>query len=240
MNVKCLAVSFAIAAVMPASGICGELSFESSMMSKYVWRGVVVSGEPVMQPTVSAGYGKLSFNVWGNINLSDGQNYDVNLNEVDYTVDYAAVSGPVGISVGGIYYTFPNTGVGATTELFASLSIPSILNPSVTIYQDIQEAEGTYLSLGIAPSVPINAWNSSLDLALCLGFGSGRHNEFYYGAKGGALTDFFLGLSMPFSLSANTSLVPGIAFVNLLDSEIRGAQSSDDNLVVGLTFTAAF
>ena len=228
-----------VPACLLGQGFSG-VSVETALMNKYIWRGIVVTGEPVIQPSVTTGFGGLSFNVWGNIDLSDGENYDLDLNEVDYTLDYSAELGVVGLSAGAIYYSFPNTGVDGTTELYAGLSISSVLNPSITLYRDVQEAEGTYVSLGIAPSIPLEACNSSLDLSFSLGIGSDKHNSFYYGAAGSAVSDFMLGLSMPFSLSGNTSLTPSIAFVNLVDSDIRDAQASDGNVLVGLSFSTSF
>jgi hypothetical protein len=237
------ALSIMIAAAMPAGLMAQEFSgfsFDSAVYNKYIWRGIVFGTESVIQPSVSAGYGNLSFNVWGNMALSDGQNYDLELNEIDYTFDYSQSLGELGISVGAIYYTFPSIGTGETTELYAGLSISSVLNPSITYYQDVQEAEGGYLLLGVAPSIPIDAWSTSLDLAMSLGVGTEEHNSFYYGTNSSSVTDFMLGLSIPFRLTDRASLVPSIAFVNLVDSEIRDVQSSDENILVGLSFSTSF
>lgn len=241
---KKLSVMLALAAALIPAGLMGQgftgLSFNSAVMNKYIWRGIVVTDESVIQPSISAGYGKLSFNVWGNVDLSDGQNYDVDLSEVDYTLDYSATLGIAGFTAGAIYYTFPNTGFDATIEIYAGLSLSSPLNPSATFYQDIHVSDGAYLLLSIAPSIPLDAWSSSLDLTLSLGIGSGNNNSFYYGSSGGAVSDFLLGLSMPFNLSDRTSLTPSIAFINLVDNGIRAAQACDDNILVGLGFSTSF
>ncbi len=227
----------------PLPALRGEtlnLDFEPTLNSKYVWRGITFSGESVFQPSVSASYGRLSFNLWGNLNLVDNDDYDIELNEIDYTISYSVLSGPVDFALGGVLYTFPNIGDGATTELFASIGLPSRLNPSFTVYQDVQEAEGTYLSLGIAPSIPLDNWNTSLDLALSMGIGSSKHNTFYYGASGGGATDFLLGLGMPFQLSDNTTLTPHIALASLLGKDIRASQARDSAVLVGFGLSSSF
>ena len=214
--------------------------FEPAFNSKYLWRGITCSGAPVLQPSLSASYGQLSFNLWGNLNLESNNDYDFELNEVDYTLCYQYSTGPVDFSLGSILYTFPNIGDGSTAELFAGVGFPMLLNSSVTLYQDVDEAEGTYVSLAVAPSIPLDNWNTSLDISLSVGFGSSKHNAFYYGSSGGGATDILVGFGMPFKLSGRTAITPQIAFTGLLDKSIRDIQADDSAILLGVSVSTSF
>ena len=94
-----------------------SLSANSTFNTKYVWRGLAVVDQPVWQPDWTVGYGPVSFNWWGNMDITRwGEhagygNQRGEFTEIDYTID---VSVPVNIftlSGGYVAYTFPHTGL---------------------------------------------------------------------------------------------------------------------------------
>ena len=59
----------------PATAQEAELSFDSPMYSQYNWRGINLVNGVVWQPSINVDYGSLSFNFWGNLELSSVSAY---------------------------------------------------------------------------------------------------------------------------------------------------------------------
>ena len=221
------------------------VSADLSLLSKYVWRGIEVTDGGVFQPGFTGSYRGLSFNTWGNLDMTDTNNMAGDFNEIDLTLDYAFSWEMMSFDFGFIHYTFPNTGALATTELFASASADVFLSPSLTIYQDIDEGEGTYLSLGIAYGFD-SVWKASdnismsINLSLSIGFGSSEHNEFYYSVDKSRFTDLLFNASAPITLSDHWSVSPEVHVSTLLDGDIRDSMRPDANIWGGITVSCRY
>ena len=223
-----------------AGAIRLEVSADAAFVNKYVWRGILFTNGPVMQPSVTLGGGNFSFNVWASMDLNNANEMAREFNELDFTLDYSFSVKNYSISLGAIPYTFPNTGFSSTTELYFSLGADVVLSPSITVYRDIDEADGTYVSFGFGHSIPIDVWNTSLDLSTALGWGSEKHNLFYYGVEKNAGTDIFLGASMSFALNDFIAVSPSAGYAGLLYGDIRNSMSHKDNLMVGIAVSASY
>jgi hypothetical protein len=239
-----IAVAFSAFATPAAAQLKPYASVDASVMSLYLWRGMRVVDDPVFQPSVTLGYGGLSVNLWANQDLGDANSRSGEFTELDYTVDYRFSYGKAAISLGVVTYDFPTYQADATTEIYAVLGLDLPASPSITVYRDVDEVEGTYVSLGVGHSLPIGAWNTSLDLSASAGIGSGEHNEFYYGNDDTAFTDFYLGASMPFALGQCFSITPSVAYNGIVSGDIRDiydtAGTDTDHFVVGITLSASF
>ncbi|MCE5270946.1 hypothetical protein LLH00_06635 [bacterium] len=221
-------------AAQPAEDI--TLSARSSILNRYVWRGIAGSGKPVLQPSANLAWRGVSLDLWGNVDL----NGEAGLNEVDLTLGWCGSKGAFNLEAGAIYYSFPNTGIAATTEVYLGLSHSSALSPSLRFYRDIAEVEGEYLSLGLSPRLPWGGEDSGPVFGATLGYGSGSHNRYYYGAGRAAFTDLQLSLSLPLALGENYTLTPLLGYAGLLDRRIRRAMPHDDSFIAGITFAASF
>jgi hypothetical protein len=56
--------------------------------SKYVWRGMVVTPDMVLQPEVTLGLLGFTAGFWGNIDTNDVNGQDSEFNEIDWTLGY--------------------------------------------------------------------------------------------------------------------------------------------------------
>ena len=215
-----------------------EFGVDLTYVPTYIWRGLVADRSSAMQPSLTvAGDSGVSANIWGN--MDNGERF----NEMDYTVDYAWSRGPTGLSAGVIHYTFPNTGVTSTSELYLGASLDAPLSPSAVVYYDCNEADGFYVSLGGSHSVemPLGKEKSTtLDLSANLGYGSSKYNAFYFGSSKSAFTDVLLGASIPFALGENSTLTPGIYYSSVLDGDLRDTVTYPDNFYVGVTQSFTF
>jgi hypothetical protein len=239
----------------------GGIDFEvtADFFDKYIWRGQNLVDDWVFQPGVSATYGGVTASFWGNMDLTDEIGSNGDFSEVDLTLDYSGQFPGIdilGYSVGMIHYDFPVTGAADdTTELYAGVGLDVPASPSVTFYRDVDEADdGTYISVGVghsfenvfelAPDTPVG-----VDIGASLGWGNTAYNKFYWGATpsgstiGGEMNDLVLSIGLPFEL-AGLSFTASASYVTLIGDDIRKTDTygkgKDDNLVVGIGFSAGF
>ena len=253
---KCLIAAACIAISITAGTSKAEdqvaIGATADFFSKYIWRGQNLVNDWVLQPSASIRYKGLTASAWGNLDLTDENGNKGEFSEVDLTLDYSGqFSGfdVLGYSVGLIYYDFPVPGAADdTTELYWGLSLDVPASPSVTVYHDIDEAEGTYVSLGVghtvekafelSPGVPV-----ALDLGAKLGWGSASYNKYYWGPDSSKLNDLVLSLGLPFELSGFT-VKPSVNYVTLVSDAIRRSDTygrhSDDMWYAGISLAKEF
>jgi hypothetical protein len=131
----------------------------------------------------------------------------------------------VGYSVGVIYYDFPSTTVKDTTEVYWGFSFDLPASPSITCYHDLDEAEGTYISLGMGHSIGevMELWPDvpvGMEIGTSLGWGSGSYDKYYWGTDQSKMNDFVLSASFPFEVS-DWTVAPSLNYVTLLSDDIR-------------------
>jgi hypothetical protein len=231
ITLKQISVTFGVAALaVTLVSAEEEVAFEATadFFSRYVWRGQNLVDDWVFQPGVSVSYAGFTAGIWGSLDLTDENGFEGDFTEVDYSLDYSGeVPGIdlLGFSVGAIYYDFPNTGVDGTTELYWGFSADVLLSPSLTVYHDVDEADGTYISASIGHSIENIAgldsgFPISLELGASIGWGSSQYNEFYWGITGSELNDLVLSASLPIEV-AGWIIAPSVNYVRLLSGDIR-------------------
>lgn len=232
-------------------------SFAAAMdlYSAYVWRGTVPNDRPVWQPggTVSyaAGdYGTFSANVWGNFDMTDHKGHTSfgGLNEVDYTASYAIDVGPVSLSVGHIWYTFPQvTGPAygkSTREVYATAQYNSdIVNPFVKVYYDYEAIEGFYGNFGLNKTITLKKLSDRLSVGseVSLGVGDGNYMAgYFYTDNTAGLADFNAAVFTAYKLTDNLSVGARLAWMSLVDSAARDNADHQDLLWGGVNLSASF
>ncbi len=221
-----------------------SFAFDATWAGKYVWRGIVVTGDPVFEPSVEVAVGDLTLNIWANFDTTDTGDFDDQANEIDYTLDYSTSLERLNVSVGAIHYAFPQAHVFDTTEAYLALGLDVPTAPTLTVYQDLDEHDGTYLTLGFGHTSP-DVWTPSADVAMSVdlsaqfAWGSGRHNAFYYGA-GRGWADATVGVGLPFAIGENVTVTPYVNYMWILDDGITGGLGRDDAFWAGLSVTLGF
>jgi len=220
-----------------------EIGLDAAFVSAYVWRGIVLTDDPVLQPSVTAGYGNMSLNVWSNMDLTDVNGNQSEVNELDFTLDYAFDLAAANMSAGVVRYTFPNTGYASTTEMYLSLGSEKTGGAALTVYQDVGEVEGSYVSLSSETAVHVMD-RFDVEIYGALGWGSGKHNGFYYGSGHGAVSDVLVHVSVPFEIGGYLSIAPSVSFSSIVNNRLRDAVHASgrgkDNLDFGLAASRAF
>lgn len=212
--------------VLPEDDITFEVT--ADYFGKYVWRGQNLSDDPVFQPGVSISAGGFTAGWWGSMDTTKINGNSGEFTEYDYSLDYSGdvplIDG-VGYSVGVINYYFPSG--EDTTEVYWGFGFDLPLSPSVTVYHDIDDVKGTYISTGVGHSVEKIAELDAdtpigMDLSASLGWGSASYNKVYWGStiNSGKMNDLTLSVSFPFEISG-WSLSPSLNYVSLVNGKVR-------------------
>ena len=211
-----------------------EADLTMAAYSQYVWRGYALSdGSVVIQPSMTVAYKGFGVNLWGNFDtdFDDGTNEGINWTETDMTISYDGAAGKIGYGVGWIYYNLGSDLGDDSQEIYASVSVDTLLAPTLTIYNDIDNFRGYYASLGISHSVPV-AEGMALDLGAQIGYydlDDSNYSEFH---------DGLVSASMTFAVNDYVSVTPELYYSFALTDEaeadiIAGSSDNDDNHIYG-------
>lgn len=211
---------------------------EALVISKYVWRGLEVNEDPVLQPSLTLAYGGFSFNVWGNMDLTDfGEDECVytsdcesragQFTEIDLTLDYSHSFDKFTLGAGIISYQFPNWDESEDThEVYLALAYDCLLQPALTIYYDFDEVEGFYANFSVGYSFAIND-KVGIDLAGSVGYGDSDYNMAYFGVDDSALVDANCSVAMPFQVTDKITITPMLNLTSVVDSDLRDSVESN-------------
>lgn len=221
-----------------SQGMAAGVSLDVPVLTSYVWRGMDNNKEVVLQTSLTVTYGKAAFNLWGSMDATGyGEeagygNRAGEFTELDLTGSISEAFGPITTAGGIISYVFP--GVGKTThELYLNVSAAIPATPAITWYADVDEIKGSYFLASLAQSFPLPglAPLSSVDLGASLGLGSGSYNRGYFGIDETKLVDLNILAKLPFQVTPEIKIIPGITYTRLLDEEIQTARDAKDYVV---------
>jgi len=215
---------------------------DAAFVSRYVWRGIVLTDDPSLQPGFTAEWRGLSFNFWGNMDLGDANDNEGEFTEADFTVAYGLELGKLELSAGVLHYNFPNVGTEEddTTEVYATAALDVPGSPSIGVWVDINETDGTYASLGLSHELPLPR-EMTLALAFNLGIGSPNNNEAYCGGVNEtAFTDVALSATVSRDLSESVGVSASVTWTALLDDDVRAASTDDDNVFGAVAVSCSF
>ena len=88
------------------NGPNSSASLSFALLNRYVWRGLLLTDGPVIQPEVEVTHRGFFVNVWSNLDLDDVNGNEREINEVDLTFGYDHDLGLASISGGVVHYTF--------------------------------------------------------------------------------------------------------------------------------------
>jgi hypothetical protein len=216
--------------------------------SQYIWRGLELSKDSlVVQPSATIGYKGVSLNIWGNLDTDNDAYGGSKYNETDLTLSYSKTFGIAKPTGGYIYYALD--GLTDSQEVFGSLSLGTILNPTISVYKEIAHLPAWYVSVGISHSQEL-VNKITLDLAASAGYyysedsgfaEANNPDEKYQQFHNGLIST---GLTIPFA--DYFSVKPTIAYSFPLSSKaeeyIESVSLSDESSFVygGVTVSMAF
>ena len=246
-----LAVAAAMAGVGLGGGaLAGEtVSIEASVdwVTAYLWHGMRITNNPVIQPSVTVSAYGISLNTWGSIDVTDvneDNGEDYRLQEVDYTVSYS-YSPMEGLDLEGGLACYTFSGFDSTREVFLTATLSKVpLSPSLSAYYDVDEANGFYVNAGVEHGFEITK-KLGLTLAGGVGWGSSKYHEYYFGDTAhDALSDAQVTATLSYAFTDYLSLSVYGGYAALINSEVRdlgdetygNADTPFGGISIGLSF----
>jgi hypothetical protein len=210
-----------------------------SVLSAYIWRGQELSRySAVIQPSATVAYRGFSVNVWGNIDTrpysAGTDKYASNFTETDVTLSYSHKFGIVTVGGGYIYYGLAAAVPGGpdlldSQEVFASVSVDTILNPTLTLYKEIDHYHQWYALLGVSHTFALHE-KIGLKLAGSISYLKSEDETTYpkFDSNSLATTDKFnnfhdatLAISVPVSVTKNLTVTPLVTYVLPLSDDAK-------------------
>ncbi|MCX5781135.1 MAG: hypothetical protein NT145_00285 [Elusimicrobia bacterium] len=184
--------------------ICFNGTFD--YFSKYVFRGVTVDEDPVVQPSFSINYKTINASFWSSMPIQN-TNDAVDSNEIDLTVSYTKSFEPADISIGHVSYHYPYSGSSSTKEWFVSLTINNLpVGINIMYYDDYDYYKGSYSSLEVTKNVSlINEYD--IETILYVHLGSYVNYDIY--RQGG---DYVLGTKIIIPVREKMTITPSLFY----------------------------
>ena len=215
--------------------------FTVAAMSQYVSRGYELSRNGiVIQPSMTIGYKGFSANLWGNLDTAPyspspgNTSYTGTWNETDFTLSYSKTLGLFNVGGGYIYYSLASLNKDAadrndSEEIFATVSLNTLLAPTLTVYKEIDHYRNWYFLLGISHVVELNKM-ASLKLAATASYLLSTDAETYPKFDSSALPtsdkfsnfhDGSVTVSLPVKVANYITLTPTISYIFPLSSDAK-------------------
>ena len=174
-----------------------SVDLTTSFFSDYMWRGFNLYDGASIQPsftgTYDTGYGEISGNLWLHLS-AEGDRQAEKFFEMDETISYAYDFDPLKVTIGHVWYTYPDSDdqIVDSAEVFASLAFDdSKLNeffslaPKLTVYQDYRVTDSQYYGLGFSHAFESAALGEGFNITPYVELGFASNAEKVYSDSGG-------------------------------------------------------
>jgi hypothetical protein len=207
-------------------GISGELSV--AILSQYIDRGQELSRNSiVVQPSLTLSYKGFSVNIWGSWDSDPYIEDTDHWYETDYTFSYAGEYGLLNYEVGYSYYEMGF--YDDTQDVFATIGLNVLLNPSLTVYREISEDLYWYLVFSVSHAFPLSE-KLSLELCASASYLSSNDAVVYPevdsdGVETGEEFDNFhdgtLTVNLPYAVTEKITITPTLSYTFPLSNDAR-------------------
>jgi hypothetical protein len=236
------------------------LSFECyvDLYSAYIWRGLVLTENPVWQPTAILGlnldeYGKLYTELFANFNTSTRprHNHCGGLDEIQYIVGYEFDIRFLKLGIAHTWCTYPSVTDSAyeasTREINLNAEVDNdYVIPFVEVNIDYARVDGIYGLIGLRKEFQVMD-QLMAGVEVTVGAGTNPYTDYYfYNASKSGLVDGNIALYSQFDITDHIYLGAKIAYTAVLDSDIQGVYPEYDNnpkdnmIWGGITFGVTF
>ena len=201
--------------------------------SQYIWRGLKLNTDSVLQFNAQAGIWGLTAAVWLDMPLTraNGTRTAGKPDEIDFLLDFSrnipGLNDIVGYSVGIAHYRFMEYD-DPTTEIYGGLNFNIPSSPSITWNRDIGTIDGSYICLGLGHTFEnLVTWSDSgsinLELNASVALGTAAYNAGYFETEKTRFNDFTLNVALPINLKYGISIAPSFNTSTMLSKDIRDA-----------------
>lgn len=245
-----------------------SLDVKTDIYSAYVWRGKALDKHAVAEPSLIGTYdakdlGAFSLKLWSNWDLSQnsGDSKETKtgggINVFNVTPYYTKTFGPLGLTVGNIFYTFPGDGypkhTHSTYELYTTVAYKNpVVTPSFSAYYDYRGVGGGFLEDNPCKDMYLRA---ALDKAfrladrvtaggtLLAGYGTSHYNAVRYHSPDEGFADYETSVFVAYAVTDAFSVGGKLAYTGLIGGGWgldRGAISPDEIVWGGVNLRWVF
>ena len=242
-------ITAAVAVAFSAPTKAADVTVSGDVLSSYVWRGVEVNGDAVLQPAVDVAgmelFGlPLGINVWGNMDLgdNDGALDSGEFSEVDLTLTLEL---PLGLNLGYIEYWFPG-GADSAREVSLSYGLDVVLQPELTVYFDVSddpeegESADYYANLGVTVWGGEVAEGTTASVGAAIGYSGEDHAVLYGGGTDSGFFDWSVTVSATKQISDAATLGLTVTYTDNVDDDALSDAAADTDVFGGITGAVAF
>lgn len=219
--------------------------YHASVWSQYVWRGIVLNDEAVLQPDLFVYRGfpdgsYLGAGLWWSQDLTDVAGDRGEIGEFDPFFEWGWSGDDLTVAAGAVAYTFPDSGAPNTAEAYIVCegSLGPV-RPRAELWVDPIEADGFYLrgavlcehELAAGWSFCWQAWASAMDR---------NYADYNIGARTAGLGDAGAALQVGFQVSESARLDLSLQASTQIESAYRTALTDPDPFWFGLLWTQEF
>lgn len=236
----------------PATLQAAEVTVGADVASSYIWRGITLNADPVVQPSVAVEHESgFALEVWSNFDLGDddGAFAEREFSEIDFDVSYTLDVEGISLTLGYIEYTFPAAGgsvdeetgdvsvVTADREIYVGVGAELIegLGLSLTAYQNLAASDTTYVVLA-----------AEYGMEVIEGLEVGVNGSIAYGAKGATaggkagMHDYLVGISAAFEVAEGLEVGAFFNYVGSLDSDVLPDEAVREDFFGGVSLYYTF
>ncbi len=257
------------AAQAEVNQITGEAA--AAVLSAYIWRGQEMTrNSVVIEPSITVNYKGFTSTLWGNLDTNPYSAGDAkhssNWTETDFILSYGHEFGIVKAGAGYIYYgmagmTSNGTDLLDAQELFITLSLNTMLAPTLTIYKEIDHYHQWYATLGVSHTFRLHE-KVGLKLAGSVSYLKSEDETTYpkFNSDSIATADKFnnfhdgvVSVSLPVAAAGSLTVAPTVSYVFPLSDDakyemrargLKGTANPSDRdgsyLYGGVTFSLTF
>lgn len=217
-----------------------QYCIETDNSSRYIFRGIVLNRNFVVQPGISGNYKNFTAGLWGNIK-TESAGYNTGIDEVDmyfsheFTFSGISVNNNVSVYLYSSGNPFPNT---AEYMLKASYFTGPVGYTS-ELAIDIMEYRGAYI---LTESINYeNAFTEHLyfNTALSLSWAGSKYNSVNSGYERAGFNYAAIDLSFTYYMNSGIYIKPHIQYNRLVDNELQeftDKETSFFGLLLGYSF----
>ncbi|MBI4914318.1 MAG: hypothetical protein HY825_00590 [Acidobacteria bacterium] len=239
-----LALLLAVA-VMPLTAAAQGVSATAdlSVQSAYIWRGMVVNDHAVFQPALTLAAHGFTAAAWATVDLTDDQGTRYEVDEIDYWLTYTRQFKNLDVALTAYDYTFPDTGLPSTLELWGAVVWKTTLSPTLTIVRDVKEVDGWYYALAVSHNIGLlpPGISEGVIVGASAGHGDQEYCHGYYPGLGKEVTDVMVRVDVPFKLGPGT-LKLNAQYADFTDSDVHspGFEGHGAGFFGGATYSVRF
>jgi len=230
-------IQTAIAVLLLVSSVAAVRADEADLgvgvSSAYIWRGITVNENPVIQPFTKFTFEMFSVDTWGNINLDEYdevQNHGL-FSEIDLTLSWEFSYQGVDYRTGWIEYLYTR-GTNDTREIYgvARLFLFENVFTDLGVYYDIDEKDDIYARARLGCTLRLS---ESLDAELLSSIAvAGK--DMSAGDSGGA-HDYSLSLGLIHGAGSLCEIAGSVVHTGSLDKDVLPEQEVEFYVMCSIT-----